>query len=258
MPKKTIVTIGQGEMSGVFSRGFLKMGYPLFPILRRDSLGEMGEQIDAPELVLVAVGEADVHHIIADLPASWRDRTVLLQNELLPKDWESSQLKNPTTISVWFEKKRGQEYKVIVSSPVYGPKAELIQNALAALDIPCWIVNNEEQLLFELVRKNLYILTSNIAGLALPEGTTVGELATNHPQLLQSVSSEIMEIQYAIIGRRLDNAALIDSMMLAFKGDLGHQCMGRSAPARLRRTLELAQAADIATPSLNQIASILY
>ena len=255
MHKKTIVTIGQGEMSGVFSRGFLKMGYPLFPILRSDHLREMENRIDDPELVLVAVGEADVHNIIANLPASWSDRIVLLQNELLPKDWESSQLKNPTIISVWFEKKRGQEHKVIVPSPIFGPKAELIKNALATLDIPGWIVANEDELLFELVRKNLYILTSNIAGLALPEGTTVGELATNHPQLLQSISSEIMEIQYALIGRRLDNTTLNDSMMLAFKGDLGHQCMGRSAPARLKRTLELAQKMNIATPSLNQIAN---
>jgi len=242
-------------MSGVFSRGFLKMGYPLFPILRSDHLREMENRIDDPELVLVAVGEADVHNIIANLPASWSDRIVLLQNELLPKDWESSQLKNPTIISVWFEKKRGQEHKVIVPSPIFGPKAELIKNALATLDIPGWIVANEDELLFELVRKNLYILTSNIAGLALPEGTTVGELATNHPQLLQSISSEIMEIQYALIGRRLDNTTLNDSMMLAFKGDLGHQCMGRSAPARLKRTLELAQKMNIATPSLNQIAN---
>lgn len=256
MLNKTIVTIGQGEMSGVFNRGFLKMGHPLFPILRGDRLEEMEGQIDDPELVLVAVGEADVQHVIANLPASWRDRTVLLQNELLPKDWESSQLKDPTIISVWFEKKRGQEYKVIISSPVFGPKAKLIQGALAALDIPCSIVANEERLLFELVRKNLYILTSNIAGLALPAGTTVGELTKNHPQLLQSVSVEIMEIQYALIGRRLDSTALYESMMLAFKGDLGHQCMGRSAPARLKRTLELAQAADIVTPALNQISSL--
>jgi len=255
MPKRTIVTIGQGEMSGVFNRGFLKMGHPVHPITRDDSLQEMAQWIEDPELVLIAVGEADVQHIIADLPSSWHGRTVLLQNELLPKDWESSQLKNPTIISVWFEKKRGQEYKVIVPSPIFGPKAELIKNALATLDIPGWIVANEDELLFELVRKNLYILTSNIAGLALPEGTTVGELTTNHPQLLQSVSSEIMEIQYALIGRRLDNTTLNDSMMLAFKGDLGHQCMGRSAPARLKRTLELAQKVNIATPSLNQIAN---
>jgi len=256
MPKRTIVTIGQGEMSGVFNRGFLKMGHPVHPITRDDNLQEMAQWIENPELVLIAVGEADVQHIIADLPPLWHDRAVLLQNELLPKDWESSQLKNPTIISVWFEKKRGQEYKVIVPSPIFGPKAELIESALATLDIPGWIVANEDELLFELVRKNLYILTSNIAGLALPEGTTVGELTTNHPQLLQSVSSEIMELQYSLIGRRLDSTALNDSMRLAFKGDPEHKCMGRSAPERLKRALELAQKVNIATPSLNQIAKI--
>ena len=257
MPKKTIVSIGQGEISGVFNRGFLKLGYPLFPILRSDSLSEMGAQIDDPELVLVAVGEADIHNVIANLPASWCDRTVLLQNELLPKDWESSHLKSPTIISVWFEKKRGQEYKVIVPSPVYGPKAALIHDTLARLDIPSWIVANDEVLLFELVRKNLYILTSNIAGLALPEGTTVGELFTQHQQLQQAISSEILEIQYFLIGKRLDSTALINSMEQAFKGDLKHKCKGRSAPERLGRALLLAKRASVATPTLKNIADAL-
>jgi hypothetical protein len=34
--------------------------------------------------------------------------------------------------------------------------------------------------------------------------------------------------------------ALEKGMLLAFEGDLSHQCMGRSAPQRLKRTLELA------------------
>jgi hypothetical protein len=41
----------------------------------------------------------------------------------------------------------------------------------------------------------------------------------------------------------------------AFEGDPQHKCMGRSAPARLQRALELADAAGIAAPTLRRIAA---
>ena len=40
----------------------------------------------------------------------------------------------------------------------------------------------------------------------------------------------------------------------AFDGDPQHQCMGRSAPARLQRALEHAERLSIETPMLNAIA----
>lgn len=251
-----MITIGQGEISGVFNRGFLKQGYPVYPVLRGDPLASMAQQLPEPELVLIAVGEGDIHNVIADIPPSWCDRTVLIQNELLPRDWERSTLNNPTVISVWFEKKAGQDYKVIVPSPIFGPQAELLKKTLATLNIPSWVVTNEEELLFELVGKNLYILTTNITGLILPEGATVGELL-HQPELLDAVSSEILEIQYALIGKRLDKQALIDSIRAAFDGDLAHKCMGRSAPSRLERTLAIAQQENIITPMLQKISHTL-
>lgn len=257
MSRKTVITIGQGEMSGVFNRAFLRMGHPVYPTLRGDDLNAIAKQEEDPELVLIAVGEADLQSVISELPPIWNDRVVLLQNELLPKDWENSPLQSPTIISVWFEKKKGQEYKVIVPSPIHGPKATLIKDALIQLEIPSWTVESDDELLFELVRKNIYILTSNIVGLTLPEGTTVGELNDMHQPFQQAVCSEILEIQYALIGKRLDSTALIESMVVAFKGDLNHKCMGRSAPARLKRALELAQTQCIDVPELNKIANTL-
>ena len=40
----------------------------------------------------------------------------------------------------------------------------------------------------------------------------------------------------------------------AFEGDLDHKCMGRSAPARLKRALEHADMLNIAAPYLHKIA----
>ena len=41
----------------------------------------------------------------------------------------------------------------------------------------------------------------------------------------------------------------------AFDGDPEHGCMGRSAPARLQRALELAKAHDIELPEMEKIAN---
>ncbi|MFP5339503.1 MAG: hypothetical protein ACLGIW_13590, partial [Gammaproteobacteria bacterium] len=42
---------------------------------------------------------------------AWRPRVALIQNELLPRDWEKYRYEHPTVISVWFEKKQGTDAK---------------------------------------------------------------------------------------------------------------------------------------------------
>ena len=131
--KKPVGMIGVGEMGGVFARGLLKLGHPVYPVARGQNLTQAAK--DSPELLsmIVAVGEKDLHPVLEAMPDQWRDRLVLLQNELLPKDWQKYQLNNPTVISVWFEKKQPNDFKVIIPSPVYGPQAQLIAGALGIL-----------------------------------------------------------------------------------------------------------------------------
>lgn len=43
----------------------------------------------------------------------------------------------------------------------------------------------------------------------------------------------------------------------AFAGDPNHQCMGRSAPARLKRALNLAEQHNLTLPKLQSIAEKL-
>ncbi|RKZ96118.1 MAG: hypothetical protein DRQ43_04635, partial [Gammaproteobacteria bacterium] len=131
--KNPIIIIGIGEMSGVFTRGLLRAGYPLYPITRAMNIAEVSQQITEPEMVFVAVGESDLDPVLEQLPDHWKDRVALLQNELLPADWKKHHLINPTVISVWFEKKKGQDFKVLVPSPIMGPKAEILKTALGTL-----------------------------------------------------------------------------------------------------------------------------
>ena len=248
---KPIVIIGIGEMAGVFARGFLRAGYPVYPVCRNTDLNEMARSIPDPTLTLLAVAEKDLHPSLRNLPPQWRENLTLLQNELLPRDWQAHGLTAPTVISVWFEKKKGQDYKILVPSPVYGVNADAMINSLGQLDIPAFKQNSEADLLYELVRKNVYILTTNIAGLVV--GGTVETLWNHHQALARTVVADVMDIQDWLTGQRNDREKLIRGMVTAIEGDLQHRCMGRSAPARLTNAISLADEAGLAVPKLREI-----
>jgi len=251
---KPVVVIGIGEIGSVFARGFMRLGYPIVPVTRDMDLAVVAAEAQEPEVVIVAVAEKDLHATLADLPDAWCDRLILLQNELLPRDWQQHGLSNPTVISVWFEKKKGMDSKVVIASPAFGAFAPLLNVALGSLDIPVRELADENELLFELVLKNLYILTTNIAG--LESGGNVRDLWLNHNDLACAVAGDVLDIQEFLTGKELDRTALIEGMLRAFDGDPDHGCMGRSAPARLKRALSIANEAKLEVPNLRRIAKI--
>ncbi len=252
--KPSIVIIGMGELASVFARGFLKCGYPLIPVRRQDTMQTIAAEISAPALVLLAVGEKDFDNTVEHLPKSWRNCLVLLQNELLPSNWQAHKLNDPTVISVWFEKKPGQDYKVAVTSPVYGPLSGIVIEALSSLDIPVQQVNSQSDLLFELIRKNLYILTTNICGLEC--GGNVRELWEFNSILMNRVFDDVLLIQQALSGVNFNRDQLLSAVLNAFDGDPEHECMGRSAPQRLQRALEIAEQFDLDVPELKRIHAL--
>ena len=216
--KSPVVVIGIGELGAVFARGLLRTGHPVFPVTRETDMALESASLPDPGLVLLAVAEKDLHPTLEGIPAPWRERLVLLQNELLPRDWERHGIDQPTVISVWFEKKKGMDSKVLLPSPAWGPAAETLHAALASIQIPVRVLDDRDALLFELVVKNVYI-------------------------------------QEQLTGREFDAEALIRGMLAAFEGDPDHRCMGRSAPARLRRALSLADEAGLQAPTLRRIAA---
>jgi hypothetical protein len=250
MNSSEIILVGIGEIGGVFARGFLRLGYTIHPVTRETDMQALSQRVEHPALVVVAVGEKALRSILGDLPDVWRDRLCLLQNELLPKDWQG--ISEPTVISIWFEKKPGMDAKVIIPSPVYGPGATLVSQALGSVNILTKRLEDQQELLQELVVKNLYILTTNIAG--LETGGTVEELWRNHRSLAEEVAREIIRLQEALTGEHFDTKALISRMSEAFDGDPAHKCMGRSAPTRLNRVLEHAKRLGIDLPRIRLIS----
>ena len=251
MKKEPVIVIGLGEMGSVFARAILKHGHPVYPAARDTNLDELAKAIPVPKMVLVAVGEKDLQNTLATIPSVWHNHIAMLQNELLPRDWASYNFNKPTIISVWFEKKKGQDSKVLIPSPCFGPKASLLVNALATLDIPAIEVASAEAMEEELLIKNVYILTTNISGL-ITKGN-VEDLWNNHNALALEVANDVMDIQITLVGHELDRDKLIAGFKNGIDGDLEHMCMGRSAPARLARAIEQADTAGLAVKKLREI-----
>lgn len=249
--KKTVVMWGIGEMAGVFARAFLRSGHPVQPVTREMNAELISQIIPDPELVVLAVGESALETVLANIPENWQDRLVLLQNELLPKTWEAAGLSQPTVISVWFEKKPGSGPKAILSSPIYGPKADLLSSVLATIGLDSRVLSNDQELLHELVLKNAYILTSNIAGLKI--GGTTGKCWQNHEDLARKIAQDVLSIQSCITKVELNQDQIIADMGRAFMADPDHQCMGRSAPERLKRALIQARELGLSVHKLETI-----
>ena len=56
--KDPVVLIGVGEMGGVFARGLLRAGHPLYPLNRGDDADALAAELPQPALVLLAVAES--------------------------------------------------------------------------------------------------------------------------------------------------------------------------------------------------------
>ena len=251
--KKMIVIIGMGELGELFAHSFLKSGYPVYPVLRGMSLAAVAAEAPDPELVLLAVGENELHPELESLPECWHDRLALLQNELLPRDWQRHGLVDPTVIVVWFDKKKGRPFTALLPSYIAGPKATLITQALQLIEVPCCEITSEN-LLYELVRKYLYILTVNIGGLRLLAGSTVDELWNDHRQFTKTLVKELLDIHEWLVQSQLPRDRLMTGLLEGFDADPKHICRGRTATERLHRILNYASQAGIKAPMLEEIA----
>jgi hypothetical protein len=249
--QEPIVIIGIGELAGVFARGLLRCGHPVYPVTRAMDMQRESREIPEPCLVLVMVPENELHPVLERLPEAWRSKVGLLQNELLPRDWLRHRLDNPTVTVVWFEKKPGQGLTNILYSPSYGPGALIVAAALQSEGIPAPVLQSREELLYELARKGLYILTVNICGLAI--NCSVGALWREHQALARAVADEVLNIQEWLTGQSLPRERLIAGMVAGIEDCPDRYCLGRRAQTRLERALQHAREAGLNVPKLLEI-----
>ena len=250
----SVVVWGIGQLGAVFSHALLRSGRVVHPVTRDLSIADITAPVN-PEFLVLSVGEKDFASCISQLPAKCRDRTVLVQNDILPNDY--SELSDPTVAVVWFEKKRNTAVKPILPTPIAGPHAGTLVHCLSMIGIPAQVISSD-MLCEELVIKNLYIMTINIAG--LDSGGSVGELFRDHADLVEAVAQE----SFSILEARANYPGVVDfdrcfaRIKSAVEADLGHPCCGRSAPSRLQRALDHAAAFRIDTPTILEIHKRLH
>lgn len=251
--QRSVVVIGLGQLGEIFARGFLRGARPVIPIHRGMDPKGVAAAVTDPALVLVTVGEDDLEQVLAGMPEGWRDRVGLVQNELLPPDWEAHRIVDPTVVTVWFEKKAGGHVKVVRPSLVHGPASGLVEAALYEMNIPSQRIKTADERLFALAAKNLYILTLNIAG--LDAGGTAGPLWADHRGLAETVAREVIALQAALAKAPLPEDRLLADLAQAVADRPDQPCTGRSAPARLARALDNAKRLGIEVPELTRIQS---
>ena len=246
--KRPAVVVGMGELGTVFAGGLLKLGHPVFSVLRGQTIRDA--TIDgSPDLVIVAVGEDDLDSVLRSHPAPAHD-LVLMQNELLPGVWERHGLTTPNVVVVWFEKKPGRAIHTVLPTVLSGPRANQLASLLDAVGVSHRRVDPGD-LLFELIKKNLYILVHNVCGLVVD--ATVEQLWNEHEALAEEVASEVLALQFALGGKRFDSSPLMRALKAAVAADPGHACAGRTAPLRLRRALAQASEVSLSLPRLVSI-----
>lgn len=252
-----VVIVGIGQLGAAFAEGFLRLGHPVFPVTRKDSVAD---SVDAatkatgePPLVVVAVGEDDLGDVLENVPTATRDRVVLLQNELRESIWREAPIEHPNVAVVWFEKKQGKPVKEVLPSWVAGPQCSLLAKALNAYGVTAKELapHTEQELAHQLALKNLYVLSLNLLGLRT--GGTAGELLRKHAQDLERVVSDLIELEKVLTDQPLDALRLRKDLHAAIQADPDHGCAGRSAPRRLQRTRDLARRHELELPVLEAL-----
>ncbi len=59
-----VVLIGVGELGGVFARGLLRTGNPLYPVHRDTNIQVVADTVRTPSLVLLTVAEDHLHAVL--------------------------------------------------------------------------------------------------------------------------------------------------------------------------------------------------
>lgn len=264
-----VVVLGIGQLGATFAKGFLRMGRCVIPVIRGQSLEESAEHHPDPELVVVSVSEKEFKGVLQSMPAKWKGKLVLLQNDLHPQDWKECGIQSPTICVLWYQQ---TQHSALTQTPgvlttIYGPKAELVATAHRELGIECRVTYSEQEMLDSLIAKNVLILVINICALTLPYkqpylGGTFEQFLCYHRDLFDEMANDAMAIQEGVVGVTLAPAKktqVLNTVLRMMRSCLNHpnsssvgrgDCDGRSY---LKRSLELADRLNIAVPAMRRV-----
>ncbi|MBI5497609.1 MAG: hypothetical protein HY904_21540 [Deltaproteobacteria bacterium] len=232
-----LVVLGLGQLGELFAVAALRHGMRVSPVRRTSPRPLPWNAWARGAPILVAVAEDALAPSVAELPPERLADVILLQNELFPSTWRTLELRTPTIMVPWFNRKNDQPVQVGPPTRVRGPHAALVRDLHAALRLPCELLSDDTALAAALAGKYAFIVTVNALG--LKEDRTVSAWWRADPALVDALLRES-----AALAALLVDAAVADrAYHLARDGVELHQALsarGRSSRARVQRALARA------------------
>ena len=248
-----LVIVGTGQMGRWFAEAGVRAGRRVVPIRRQDDacarLG--GTSIGTP--IVVSVPEAALAETVARLPVERVPDTVLVQNGLFAADFAALGLDASTILAVWTLRKAGQPYIVAQRTGAWGRHAQAVAEVLGAHEVPVVELASEHERDVELVAKYGFILAVNALGVG--RDATIAEWLRDEPAVVDAALGE----GTAIAATFAPGVSVSDALPVAGAGLRGFGAMraaGRSAPARVARALERAEAAGLDVPVFRRLAGL--
>lgn len=252
--KNPCVVVGIGQVGQVLAMGLLRQGYPVFPLNRGDDPACLMQALCNPQLILITVGKENLSSVLTALPESWRQHVALVQNELSPKDWREAKITNPTLASLWFERRDNGVPRVILPTPLFGPKVNILAEALSAMRLPFRMVASEDAMIVELALKYLFTLSTMFG--SLKTGGSIGVLWKNYRALALAIAEEVLSVGELRFGLPLPCQTLLERLAAVFDAAPDLIMIRDNTLARLEETVEFAQTNHLKVPTLRDIYDI--
>ncbi len=254
MERRNAAVVGLGQLGRVTAEGLLSSGWTVTGYRRHE---DDYETLDNVQLAVIATGEDDLLSTLSSTPRSWRDsKTVLLQNELLPAQWQSCHVVDPTIFIVWFSKKPGQTIREYRPSLLFGPRSKEMAMAMEMVGVETEFIPNEEELITALITKNTYIWTQNLVSLAVAD-PLASSVLNQYRNTFDSIISEVIATQELSVGIRINRESVTKEVLEVISKDGDKKLGGRTARARLQRLLKLASSVQLDAPTLLSIEAEL-
>lgn len=243
-----LIVVGLGQLGALLGTSALREGIRVTPLVRHTDRHAAFATAAFDTPLLVAVGEGDLKPVVDEIPHSRREHAVLIQNELFPKTWAGLGLQSPTIAIAWFSKKEGRPVEVARESAVSGPHAALISRLINSAGAPCVEVDSPERDL-HLVAKFAFIFAINALGMI--ENLTLREWIASNRERCEAAVQDGIRLGCAHLGASVDEARATAMAIEGMEGLGDYPARGRSAPARMKRARQDAEAFALNLPTLS-------
>lgn len=247
-----VIVVGLGELGSWFAHGLLRAGHPVIPVTRSMSFSQEQRGRAPGTPLLVAVPEAQLPAVLAQVEPDRRGDVMLVQNATFRGDALLQGWPDVTWAMVWTLRKKGMPQLVGQPTVLWGPHAETLRDAQQQVGMPTLVAGSSLELDQWLATKFAFILT--ISAMSLAGATTLGDAMDRHSD---AVEAWIME-GLALASVRLDDLLPVEPARQRIREGLHNMRAmptgGRAAAGRIVAALELAGAHGIDAPALRRLA----